>query len=100
MVVPNDDESGKTSATSRPGLWPAWVRFLAGSPAPFDEMSDGLEERSGDERRLGFVMTGQKTIDEIVRCVHDGRNVMLVGPRGTGKSYMAGNAVKQCERDP
>lgn len=92
--------TGNAARADGPRRWSAWVRFAVGVPTPAaDEFSDGLKARGGDDR-LGFVMTGQKTIDAIVRAVHDGRNVMLVGPRGTGKSHMARLAVEQCANDP
>jgi MoxR-like ATPase len=44
-----------------------------------------------------YVETGNETIDFLVRCIRDGRHAMLVGPRGTGKSYMGAKAVLMAE---
>ena len=82
--------------------WPAWLRFAAGAPVakPVD-WSDVVDEKEDEqERRLGFVTTGKETIDAIRDCIQDSRNVMLVGPRGTGKSFMAVKAVDAVQKDP
>src|SRR4051794_490237 len=85
------------SLAQRERRWPALARCIMGAPAPaFDAKFDGVDEESrSDERELGFVMSSEETIQKIVRSIHDGRNIMLVGPRGTGKSHMARNAVKR-----
>lgn len=56
------------------------------------------ESEDQDEKTLGYVETGEETIQLLVECIRDGRHVMLVGPRGTGKSYMGAQAVRKAIR--
>jgi MoxR-like ATPase len=69
------------------------LRLLIGHPV------NKLESLPYTDTQLGFVETGDETIKFLVRCVREGRHVMLVGPRGTGKSYMAGQAVEAVTAD-
>lgn len=71
------------------------LRLFFGTPVPLDALSKDYVDKE-----LGFVTTGRATIADIVHYVHDRRNIMLVGPRGTGKSYMARKAVEAIEADP
>jgi len=72
-----------------------WQRLFFGAPVSIDAQPVML----GADQTV-FVTTGPKVINEIRDYVLFRRNVMLVGPRGTGKSYMARMAVQAIEADP
>ena len=72
---------------------PLW-RLLFGRPVPLYPESDSYGELD-----RGYVTTGDDTIQAILAAFREGQHVMLVGPRGTGKSYMAGQAVKKVRNE-
>ncbi len=68
-----------------------WKRFLFGRPVR------KVDDPKVRDHELGYRETGEETIRFLVSCIRDGRHAMLVGPRGTGKSYMAAEAVRQAD---
>jgi MoxR-like ATPase len=65
----------------------ALLNFLFGAPVERVALADA------EEVKLGYVETGDTTVAFLEKCIRNGRHAMLVGPRGTGKSYMGAKAV-------